>query len=732
MSGINLEDSQLKVMTKKKQGSLTKSNHVSNAHTKLPKHKQKKRADSERIFLPLHGNNSISYWAFVVILAVFCGILHSSHVSRMFENERFFSHLSTLERELSFRTEMGLYYSYYKTIVEAPSFSEGVHAVMNCNLTEYPQTTNTLKRFNLYPEVILGAGYRFYTWIANMFDIQTKICYQVKRGYNQPPVQSCEGMGELSYFYVYPIFYLSGISMSCFFILCFYLSDSIWGGIIGTASYFFNHAEATRVMWTPPLRESFSFPLLIIQLLSVTIVLKHPRPGWHHTISIFLTTFGFMLPWQFAQFALLTQTCALFALYALKFITAKKTCCILYGLLLGHVANFICQFGNSLLLSSFFMTAVITVLIITKMEPYFYSLPHVILIWILQGTMFLVGTFGIKFTLAIALNIKDDAHIVDILKSKFTSYRDFHTLLYTCAPEFNFIEIQTFYKLLKTFLLPCALMGITSVMYKVIKFEIQYWFGEEKEICNDLKEDNEEEASPLPNLKPYAEHFYHVLQASAFVFIAILIMRLKLFGTPALCLMASLVASRQYFGFIGSKNRHQAFLIAILAVMSVQGIANLREQFNTTGEFNNPNLEELISWINSKTRKTDVFAGSMPTMATVKLTTERPIVNHPHYEDAGLRERTKKVYQIYSRKSCKESWQTLNSMGVNYVIMEKNWCYSRSREGCSMPDIWDVEDPNNTGRQSCCSVLFRKVEHNSPMKPFHLAFTNDGYTVLGI
>ena len=39
----------------------------------------------------------------------------------------------------------------------------------------------------------MAAGYRFYIWGANKLEIQTKVCYQVNRGYNQPPVESCEG-----------------------------------------------------------------------------------------------------------------------------------------------------------------------------------------------------------------------------------------------------------------------------------------------------------------------------------------------------------------------------------------------------------------------------------------------------------------------------------------------------------------------------------------------------------
>ncbi|KAL3831444.1 hypothetical protein ACJMK2_023195 [Sinanodonta woodiana] len=623
--------------------------------------------------------NAILYKGLIVIIAIGVGVLHRNHVAGMFERDRHFSHLSTLERELAFRTEMGLYYSYYKTIIEAPAFSDGLISVMYDNITEYPLTINVLKRFNLYPEVVLAAGYRTYEAISAAMKRPTKMCWSVNRGEGMPPVLSCEGLGEPAYFYIEAVFALNGLMMSIFFLFGTYLSGSIFGGVLVVCSFFYNHGECTRVQWTPPLRESFAYPFLVMQMFLVTHIIRMKAPTKLHSLLLAFATVCFMLPWQFAQFALLTQTVAVFATYVLGFIGSHKMYVFLTGQVSGFLISYILLFGNEMLLTSFFCSCLITVTLIVLLEPFLEALKIRVVIWGLQGILLGVGTLGIKLVIAKALQVADDAHIADIFRSKFTDFKNFHTMLYTCAAEFDFMEAETPWRVLKTLLAPSVIVVIGTVIVQLLIREYASWNSEKKETVENGQKSLDENRKYRS--KPDAEIVYHIFQLLAFTAMAIIIMRLKLFWTPHMCLMTSLLASRQFFSWMGKTEKHFTILAALLACMSYQGIFfNLQHQWSIMGEFSNYPLEQLVEWIKAETPPNAVFAGPMPTMATVKLCAGRPIVNHPHYEDAGLRERTKKVYTMYSRKPEEEVKQNLLDLQVDYVIMEDSWCIRKTRQ----------------------------------------------------
>ena len=596
---------------------------------------------------------SVSYMVLVGSLTLLVGLMNGHHVSSLFENDRHFSHLSNLEREMTFRTEMGLYYSYFKTILEADSLTEGFMQLYKNNLTEYPTVINTLKRFNLYPELMAGSLYRGLDGAG----LLSQQCWTVNRGQGLDPVRSCEGLQDPPNFYISLVWIAAGATASLIFLLGLTISRSVLGGVISVVCFFYNHGECTRVMWTPPLRESFAFPICLAQILAVTCTTRNTRPGWRNLLSISTTTTLFIICWQFAQFMLFTQTCAIFGIYLLGSLHQDTFHSILVAQLIGLLNSVALMFGNEMLFTSWFFSSLVSAFLVTlPLNNIFQRLPNIIR-EILSVLVFISFTMIFKLSIAKAFNVSDDAHIFEILKSKFTDFSTFDTLLYTCAVEFDFLGWEMPLKITQTLLLPSVLVVTVLVVSQYVSW---LW----RKYCTPSLSAAPCDPAPL----------YNLLQMLAYAVLAILIMRLKLFLTPHLCLMAGLLASSKFVSWFRSRDIQLALVFVLIGLMSVKGVENIKEQQQIIGEYQNVALEELIDWINSNLSKTAVLAGPMPTMANLLLSTRRPIVNHPHYEDAGIRERTKKVYTVFSRRSKEEVHKALVGLKVEYLILNSGWC----------------------------------------------------------
>ncbi|XP_068094395.1 protein C-mannosyl-transferase DPY19L1-like [Hyperolius riggenbachi] len=439
-----------------------------------------------------------------------------------------------------------------------------------------------------------------------------------------------------------------------------------------------------------------------------------PNVGRRSLITFCASNVLFMLPWQFAQFVLLTQIASLFAVYLLSFLDSEKFLKILYTHKVSLAFCVILMFGNSMLLTSYYASSLLVTCLIVKKKVFMDLEMNTFARLVLQVFTWILGTVILKAFISKIIGVTDDAHIFNILKSKLTSYKDFDTLMYTCAPEFDFMEKETPWRYLRTLLLPVVLL----VFCIICSMTIKYIFSSNQRAIN--REENERECFISGEL------VYHALQLVAFAVLAILIMRLKLFLTPHMCVMASLLSCRQLFRGMFNRANCQ-MVIFILALMSIQGISNMQNQLHIKGEFSNIAQEELLEWINFRTEPNAVFAGAMPTMASVKLSTGRAIVNHPHYEDAGLRERTKLVYSMYSRKPAKEVKEILIRMGVQYFILEDGWCTRRTRTGCTMSEIWDIEDPSNARKTPLCRILAKES-----LPHFVTVFENNVYKVLKV
>uniref|UniRef100_A0A452UCE3 Dpy-19 like C-mannosyltransferase 3 n=1 Tax=Ursus maritimus TaxID=29073 RepID=A0A452UCE3_URSMA len=330
-------------------------------------------------------------------VALCIGLLTSVYLATLHENDLWFSNIKEVEREISFRTECGLYYSYYKQMLQAPTLMQGFHGLIYDNKTESMRTINLLQRMNIYQEVFLSILYR-------VLPIQKYL--------------------EPVYFYIYTLFGLQAIYVTALYITSWLLSGTWLSGLLAAFWYVTNRIDTTRVEFTIPLRENWALPFFAIQIAAITYFLRpnlQPLSERLTLLAIFISTFLFSLTWQFNQFMMLMQALVLFTLDSLDMLPAVKATW-LYGIqMTGLLLVCILQFFNSMILGSLLISFNLSVLIARKLQKNLKTGSFLNRLGKLLLHLFAVLclTLFLNNIIKKILNLKSDEHIFKFLKAKF-------------------------------------------------------------------------------------------------------------------------------------------------------------------------------------------------------------------------------------------------------------------------------------------------------------------------
>ncbi|XP_041048369.1 probable C-mannosyltransferase DPY19L3 isoform X3 [Carcharodon carcharias] len=644
--------------------------------TKGTEERPKQQEDEQPKIKPTTGPVALKHITFLIggLMAIFLGLLTSVYVATLHENDLWFSTIQEVEREISFRTECGLYYSYYKQMLQAPTIAQGLKELVYDNKTESRRTINLLKRMNIYQEVILSILYR---------------------------ILSLQRYLEPVYFYLYTVFGLQALYVISIYITSWLLSGTWMSGALAAIWYILNRIDTTRVEFTIPLRENWSLPFFALQIMAITYYLRPQLKSlqWWSFTLIMASTFLFCITWQFNQFILLIQALVFFTLDCLDMVPASKVTSLYFVHVASLLLVWILQFNNSMLLGSLVLSFILSALVVRHLQRNLKS--GGFLIRVLKLLLHLVVVFSLTVltnnTSKKILGLESDEHIFKFLKAKFGfgATRDFDAKLYLCEEAFGLLPYDTFQRLLHTLILPSYLLILVTTVIIAITVAVRNLSsGSSLFQSTSIKEEN------MIMLRP--DLAYNLIHNVLFGLLALSTMRMKYLWTSHMCVFASAAICSNHLWSLSLKAirlyspqwvRVMRFAVPILIFIYLyhEFWPKIMTELSDLREFYDPDTVELMNWIKSKTSKNAVFAGSMQLLAGVKLCTGRTITNHPHYEDKKLRERTKQIYQIYSRSSPEEVYSILRLYGTDYILLEDSICYERRHNrGCRLRDLLDI------------------------------------------
>ncbi|XP_040185433.1 probable C-mannosyltransferase DPY19L3 [Rana temporaria] len=609
------------------------------------------------------------------MLALFLGLLAAYYVATLHENDLWFSNIKDVEREISFRTECGLYYSYYKQVLYAPTLAQGITDLIYDNRTEAMRTINILERMNVYQELFLAVIYRTF----NLWSLLDSV-----------------------YFYIYTLFGLQALYVAALYINSWLLSGTWLSGSLAALWYIVNRIDTTRVEFTIPLRENWALPFFAVQIATITYFFRPDLTRVKERLSllvVFISTFLFSLTWQFNQFVLLLQSLVLFALDCLDLVPSRKVRSLYMIQASSLLLVCLLQFINTMILGSLLLSFILAAIIAQRLQKNLRSGSLLRRLWnigIHVVIVLLLATIINKCVKKI-LNLQSDEHIFKFIEAKLGfKTRDFDANLYLCEEPFQMLPSDTFERLADSLLLHPFLFVLS---FLIVAASIVTFRRLSISSGNKQKQWSEDRSSLVR-----ADVAYNLVHNVMFGCLAISTMRMKYLWTSHMCVLASFgVASKDIWGILLRLVRFYTpqrangirYLVSLILLVSVvlKFWPRILQELSELREFYDPDTVQLMSWIKSNTPKNAVFAGSMQLLAGVKLCTGRVLTNHPHYEDKTLRDRTKQVYQVYAKRAPEDVHGVLRSFGTDYVILEDSICYERRHgRGCRLRDLLDINN----------------------------------------
>eukprot|EP01134_Creolimax_fragrantissima_P005667 CFRG5667T1 len=612
---------------------------------------------------------------FGVALAV--GAIYAQIIHNVLEQRYWWSNISEQRKEVIFHSEQSMYYRYFKDTTNiSRSLPQVFYSFLNDGTVESPGVINAFKRFNIWPEFLVGVMYRIF---------------------------NVSGAEPIDY-YVHVVmswsmFMMAGIACLTYIIQTWNRDNNRPFNVKSRMPFIVLIALTTSAMLSWQLAASIMalqvaalFLTYLLGYLTTTLFVSLVKC---HLISIAMTT-----TMMFGNEMLISSPYTITSLGSLVGIVG---CEKVFGT--ADVIPYPRRLTRS------FMVGMVSILVALAIKVALHTMPF--------------------------LPVGDDAHMYNLLRAKMSDFEDFHTSLYLHSEAFQMIQWYTLTKLTTTGILPMAIVGVLVVTVYVLRDVV---LGTHNVRVPTTFDPNNEKFSSSPTHTPLShvhesnphlpsELVFNTVFFLCMSFTAALFQRLRFLWVPYMGIMAVAICARQVtfwdtvlLGMIKKKGgkrlpivqRQMILAVCVIGIAWVgsAGWSELRWRLNTEEEYQLPEMIKLNDWIKANTPMDAVIAGDMSTMGSVRLMSGRSTANHPHYEDKAIRHKTYEIAHWFGWRSIPDVHAILVKYNITHFVNHIPPCiHALTKQGTGYANFVELGEDGrkphaaNRTTEKCCIAV---------------------------